>query len=63
MFQKQVNLTDEIDKFYKSTKSKNPDKKKYWLMKTHTDFLKEDKTILIVLKVKYFQSENRNIEK
>ena len=32
-------------------------------MKTHTDFLKEDKTILIVLKVKYFQSENRNIEK
>ena len=32
-------------------------------MKTHTDFLKEDKTILIVLKVKYFQSEKQKHRK
>ena len=50
--------------FNKSTASKNPDKKgkKYWLMKKHTDFLKEDKTILMALKAKYFQYENRNKE-
>ena len=28
-------------------------------MKKHTDFLKEDKTILMALKAKYFQYENR----
>ena len=50
--------------FNKSTTSKNPNKKekKYWLMKKHTDFLKEDKTILMALKAKYFQYENRNKE-
>ena len=62
--EEQINLKNKIDKFKESTKPKNTAKKKnstdLW---NSRDSLKEDKMSFMVLKAKYFQTENRYNEK